>query len=292
MIDDLSKTLRAVLSEQTDEAAKRRGRLPAELVSAQIVFDRPSDTFNPQQTTVDVFLYDVRENLELRSNAPLIQRNNPHVITHRAPLRVACSYLVTAWPVGGVDLTLQEQRLLGQVLQIFSRLPTIPDSFVQGTLKGQKPPLPMVTALVDPQKNMSEFWTALGSQLRPSLTVTATFAMEAAKPETASMVLTEDLRFTGGLSLAEQTSVEAEEIERFIRIAGQVTGATNKPIAGATVRIVEVGREGETDKMGRFTLGVIERGSYTLRVVAGRARRDLAIKVPADKDRNYDVQLM
>jgi hypothetical protein len=31
-------------------------------------------------------------------------------VIHRAPKRVACTYLVTAWPVGGTDLALQEQR--------------------------------------------------------------------------------------------------------------------------------------------------------------------------------------
>ena len=69
-IDDLSRTLRAILTQKG---------LPTELGSAQIVFDRPSETFNPQQTTVDLFLYDIREDSELRSNEEMIEHRNGQV---------------------------------------------------------------------------------------------------------------------------------------------------------------------------------------------------------------------
>jgi phage antirepressor YoqD-like protein len=59
MIRDLSQTLRAILTQPG---------LPAELAAAQIAFDRPTEQFNPSQTTVDLFLFDVQENKELRSN--------------------------------------------------------------------------------------------------------------------------------------------------------------------------------------------------------------------------------
>ena len=78
MIDDLSQTLRTILT--------RGGKDP--LKSAQIVFDRPADPFAPQQTTVDLFLYDIREDVELRSNEPVFERINGQVITHR-PLYVS-----------------------------------------------------------------------------------------------------------------------------------------------------------------------------------------------------------
>src|SRR5437660_2880081 len=185
MIRDLSETLKAIL----DDAS-----LPEPLRSATIAFERPTDPYSPGQRTVNVFLYDIRENVELRSNEPRVERQNGQTIMHRPPLRVACSYLVTAWPVGGEELHLQEHELLSQVLLVLSGYPTIPEKFLQGRLKTQEPPLPMVTALVDPQTNLSEFWTAIGNKLRPSLTVTVTIAMEVLTPETAPMVITSDVR--------------------------------------------------------------------------------------------------
>ena len=98
MIRDLSETLRAILDDPA-----LAGEFP-ELAAAQIVFEHPTEQFNPQQTTIDLFLYDLRENMELRSNEPVIERNNGTAIIHRAPLRVACSYLITAWPVGLGDV--------------------------------------------------------------------------------------------------------------------------------------------------------------------------------------------
>src|SRR6266852_2742383 len=161
MIRDLSATLDALLTQPG---------IPPELGAAQIIFDRPTEPFTPPLTTVDLFLYDIRENVELRSNELLYRRplNQQFLEVEPPPMRVACSYLVTAWPVGGTELALQEHRLLSQVLQLFSGLPTIPSTFLQGSLQGQEPPLPMVTAVVDQQKNLSEFWTAIGCKLRAS----------------------------------------------------------------------------------------------------------------------------
>src|SRR5690349_18277984 len=102
MIRDLSETLRAVLSDPLLAAS-----LP-ELSKAQVAFDRPDDNFKPSQTTIDLFLFDVRENMELRSNEPKIERRDGQALIHQAPMRVACTYLVTAWPMGGADLVLQE----------------------------------------------------------------------------------------------------------------------------------------------------------------------------------------
>ncbi|NEO02350.1 MAG: DUF4255 domain-containing protein, partial [Moorea sp. SIO3I7] len=86
MIRDLSQVLRRIL-EQTSLSS----RFP-ELAEAQISFERPSETFSPGQTTVNLFLYDIREHLELRNNEPTIERRNGQAIIHNPPKRIACSY--------------------------------------------------------------------------------------------------------------------------------------------------------------------------------------------------------
>ncbi len=205
MIRDLSLTLQAILEDPALTTP-----FP-ELAAAQIVFDRPVETFNPTQTTIDLFLYDIRENMELRSNEPLMRRLNGQVEIQRPPLRVACSYLITAWPIGGTDLALQEHRLLSQVLQVLSRYAKIPVAFLKGQLVGQEPPLPMMTAQTDGLKEPAEFWTAIGNKLRPSLTVTVTIGMEVFTPVTAPIVITEEVRLLSptaknGMKLSDQIS--------------------------------------------------------------------------------------
>jgi Pvc16 N-terminal domain/Carboxypeptidase regulatory-like domain len=283
MIDDLSQTLRTILT--------RSGQDP--LKSAQIVFDRPADPFTPQQTTVDLFLYDIREDVELRSTERVFERVNGRVITHASPLRVACSYLVTAWPAGetGDAAALLEQRLLSQTLQVFAAQPTINPKFLEGSLKGQEPPLPLVTALVDPQKNLSEFWTALGNKLRPSLTVRATISItDLFPPKTEPMVIIERLR-SGIRSAPDEERIIPATLEVQFRIGGRVSNASNEPIRAAIVTVEELGLVTRTDLDGRFVLGMMEPGDFTLQVKTATTSSNFPIKVPAPSGEDYNIQL-
>jgi hypothetical protein len=284
MIRDLSLSLQAILDDTALAAA-----FP-ELAAAQVVFDRPSDTFNPTQTTIDVFLYDLREDLELRTSETQYERVNGQTRIHRGPLRVICTYLITAWPVGGTDLALQEHRLLSQVLQVLARNPHIPPPFLRGQLIGQEPALPMITARASGIKEPAEFWTAIGNRLRPSITTTVTISMEVFPVITAPTVITEEIR------LGERTGPEAKTIDpatlttRF-RIGGRVHTAANAPIANATVRLVDTGLSAITDADGQYVLGTLRAGTYTLRVQSGAATVDFAITVPTTTGNRYDVQM-
>lgn len=205
MIDDLSKTLRVLLmlkqtsldrelkdyfarlKTEAPQLAKSFGKLaeafPA-LSNAAIKIDRPVENYEGDASgTVNLFLFDIRENLELRSNEPVIKRGDGEVTLSRPPRRVSCSYLVTAW-FGGAekDRELKEQGLLSQTLQVLSRFSTIPNDLLWGSLKDQQPPPPMVTLGADGLKNPSEFWTALGGRLRPAFTVTVTISVPTSDP--------------------------------------------------------------------------------------------------------------
>jgi hypothetical protein len=273
MIQDLSQTLRAILTQPG---------LPSELSAAHIMFDRPGDTFNPSQTAINLFLYDLRENLELRTNDAALTRANGQLTIVSPPLRLACTYLVTAWPVGGGESALQEHLLLGEVLQVLSRYPTIPANFLQGSLAGQDPPLPMIALHPDALKNMSEFWTSLGNKLRASLSVTVTISV----PILAPITERESISVQIGL---EQIGAASTHVSTVV-IAGAVTSA-GTPVASATVRVVELGLSAVSDSDGRFRLGAMAPGNYTLSVVSGTTTRTKSITVPAAVGSNYDVQL-
>lgn len=283
MIRDLSTTLQAVLSDPSLAVP-----FP-ELHQALIAFDRPDDSFKPTQTTIDLFLFDVRENMELRSNEPRIERLNGQAVIHPAPMRVACSYLVTAWPIGGTDLVLQEQRLLAQILQVFSTYPTIPATFLKGKLVGQEPPLPMMASHPQELKNPAEFWAAIGNKMRASITVTATISMDIVAPVTAPIAKTAMVR------LGERTEPDAQALEaatrmEFYRIGGKVTSA-GSPAVGATVAVAGAGLAARTDGAGDYVLGAISAGAYTLNVQAGATTKQVNVTVPAPAGSNYDVQL-
>ncbi len=206
MIEELSRTLQALLTlkqtspdkELEDFFVRLKRGAPsiaesfAELAKdfsllseAVINFDRPVENYEGEASgTVSLFLFDIRENLELRSNEPIIERKDGKATIQRPPKRVACSYLVTAWYGGAErDRQLNEQKLLSQALQVLSRFPTIPNELLWGNLKDQQPPLPVSTMPTEGFKNPAEFWTALGGKLRPSFTLTATISVSISKPD-------------------------------------------------------------------------------------------------------------
>lgn len=166
MIADLSQSLRALLSQPG---------LPPGLAAAAVVFDRPAEQFTPTQTTIDLFLYDIRENRDLASTAP------GSGASRRA---LACTYLVTAWPVGGGELALQEQDLLGEVLQVLAGYATIPAACLRGALAGHTPAPQILLLHPDAVQSTAEFWTSLGNKLRPSLSLTVTLSLPVTPAET------------------------------------------------------------------------------------------------------------
>jgi hypothetical protein len=274
MIRDLSSTLLAILTQPT---------VPAELANAQILFDQPSDSFRPTQTSLDLFLYDIRENVTLRSNEPAIARVAGKAIIRQPPLRADCSYLVTAWAVGGADLPLQEHRLISQALQILSGYPIIPASLLVGGLVGQEPPLPMLVARTDGLKNPAEFWTALGTRLRPSFTLTATISIDVFPPDTLPIASTSAIQLAQ-LGLADTR-------RDGFRIGGVVTDAAGQPVAGATVTVVERNLQVPTNAKGEYHLGIVPAGSYTIRLQSGGSAREVTIAVPPSTGSSYDFQL-
>jgi hypothetical protein len=157
MIADLSRSLRALLNQPG---------VPPALAAAVVVFDRPSEPFAPTQSTLDLFLYDIRENRDLA----------PRASDGVASRVLTCSYLITAWPVGGAELALQEQELLAAALLVLTAHPAIPADLLQGQLVGR--PSPQVLMMhPDAAQSTAEFWSSVGNKLRPSLTLTATLSV-------------------------------------------------------------------------------------------------------------------
>jgi hypothetical protein len=178
MIDDLDRTLEALL----------RRELPPDLVEqVTISFATPDDQFPPASVTlpaIDLFLYDVRENRELRSNEWLVERRSDGTATkQRPPVRVDCSYLITAWASQSSTTPAQdEHRLLGEVMKVLLRHPTIPAEVLHGLLAGQEPTLPASVLQPGLLQSLGEFWQALGGKPKAALHLSVTIGVEVHKP--------------------------------------------------------------------------------------------------------------
>jgi hypothetical protein len=294
MIDDLSKTLKYILSS---EAKKEPDKFP-QLASAEIEFVRPVKEYKPKPPqTVCLFLYDIRENRELRTNEPARVDRNGQKTLIGPPLRVDCSYLITAWPAeataatgkDGVDqetardIVLREHLLLSEVLQVLARYPVIPLNLLQGKLANpeQEYPPPMITARAEGLSNISEFWTAIGSNLRPSLNVKATISMQVAQPKPEAKPVVE--------------RVLREDRQARLAIEGQIRNERGAPVEGARIALAELGLSTTSDREGRYKFDSIPIGKYSLRVnwktgTGGVKWRSFEINVPAAAGA-YDLEL-
>lgn len=173
MIKDLDATIAAML--------KNRAPVGSELAGADIKFDLPDSKWRQKvnKLTVDCYLYDVRENLELRREEPILRRSldGLRAARLRQPMRIDCAYSITAWSVSQTDPVLEEHRVLSQALLVLLQNRRILQGDLQGTMVKQPPPYPWVIAAPDASKNMPDFWKALDQELRPSLNYVVTLAM-------------------------------------------------------------------------------------------------------------------
>lgn len=178
MIDDLDRTLEELL---------KRG-LPLDLVAqVTISFAAPDNQFPPSSVTlpaVDLFLYDVQENRELRRADWVVERGGDGTASRLPPaVRVDCSYLVTAWAsASSTTPAWDEHRILGEVMKVLLRHPTLPAEILQGSLGGQEPPLPTTTLQPGRLQSLGEFWQALGGKPKAALAYTVTISVAPGAP--------------------------------------------------------------------------------------------------------------
>jgi hypothetical protein len=183
MIDDLDKSLKRLLEQEIEDLDETR---------QNVYFDPPDNTFAPVEPAVDLFLYDVRENRDLRSNEWLVDRNSSTVTRRPPPVRVDCSYLITAWAGDAYS----EHRLLGKVMRALLRHPTLPTEVLQGSLEGQEPPLPAAVLQPGRLQSLGEFWQALGGKPKAALNYTVTVGVVVHEPEVVGPPVT-DKRIPG-----------------------------------------------------------------------------------------------
>ena len=253
---------------------------PVDVRNADISFETPDKNFTPADGTVNLFLFDLKENRELRDPEPIREIVAGVVVRRQPPMRTDCTYLVTAWAnnLAGPARVAGEHSLLGQTLVWLSRFPIVPAPFFAGGGLAD-PPFPPPTMVAQPKADSSvgEFWSALGIPPRPAFYLTVTIALEL------------------GMQTIEGPPVVTKEIilnqVPWFEIGGTVRDVT-LPVAAADVTLVETGAISVTDEQGHFRFSNLEAGNYTLHVVAaGFAPQDKPVVVPGLVLNEYDVAL-
>jgi hypothetical protein len=158
---------------EVDAALRGLIDLEAGIRDVDVVFDAPTRDWASRRTTptVDVYLYDIREDLRRRERGVLNEYNADEtriIGRHLPPRHFKLSYLVTAWTQRPED----EHRLLSSLLSAFLRYDALPDDLLSGPLAELGLPVPLTVGLPPPEdRGFADVWSALGGELKPSIDV-------------------------------------------------------------------------------------------------------------------------
>jgi len=269
MLADLDESLRVLLRRELE----RHG-----FDGVAIAFEAPSRDWSAALSgpTVSLFLYDIREAVELRDREWQEYRGNGDARMLRPALRVDCSYAVTGWARAVED----EHRLLSQVLAILYAYEHLPPAELAGSLgdpAAQRFPLTTRIGRVKTE-GRADFWNAVGGAYKVSLDYVVTLACEAG------------VTFTRGPEVRTQTvavrnrNAREGAVEEFHRVGGRITNVAGQPAENAWVALVETGAWTTCDADGRFYFNRIRAGRHHCRARGAdgsEATAEIAVPGPA-----------
>jgi hypothetical protein len=281
MIEDLDEALRQLLVRE----------LPIKNGEIDIQFNQPRREWSGRlsRPTLNLFLYDLRENAKLRHTAQgwdIERRSDGTAVQRRRPFRADLSYLITAWATEPED----EHRLLARTLMALFRVPEMPADLLPDSLQDQPAPITFKVAQSDTVQNLTDFWSAIDNELRPAIVCVVTMALNPYEPITGPLVRTRELRFGQVQDPAlAQKLIKPAGVDTFWTIGGTLRSQSPLDVDTVRLTLVERGLEIDVKPEGRFSIGNLEAGDYTLECITtdGTSRR-YKIKVPAP---DYEIEV-
>ncbi|MGH2350508.1 MAG: Pvc16 family protein [Chloroflexota bacterium] len=274
MFADLDETIRRLLIRD----------VPLDPSEVDVNFEAPDREWSGRlsRPTINCFLYDVRENHELRETDWEVRRVNGIAARKKSPLRIDATYQLSAWARAPED----EHRLLWRVLVALAKHPLLPDDLCQGMMKGQSYPVPAQVAQPEQApRNPADLWQVIDNRIRPTLTYVVTVALDLSVEQTAPLVFTRLAR------LRRRRNGQVDDDTEQLAIGGKVhrRGDAAEVIPGAVVVLRETGEAVTTDDEGRFRIPRAPRGPITLLVRApGRREVTRRAEVPSP---HYDLEV-
>jgi hypothetical protein len=293
-----------------------QSRVPALAGLTQVGFDPPNQDWRnavlggADPDRLNIYLFDLRENLKFRSNerTRTLAANGWYTETPDPP-RLNCIYLITAWnrtalQVGGP--TLEEHGLLYTVAGVLLRHRSlvVADVYQSGitipsggtlakTLRFQDQEFPTEVGVLDNARDLGDFWSTMQGVWRPALQLSVTIPVFLPVPARESPMVTTEL-------VGYEIQGHRESEEMVLTIGGRVSnGKPAKAVSGAHVRlrglnpvaVQVIDRHVSTSGDGRFLFSYLQAGRYRLHAVApGLGPVDRDVDVPS-QDGEYDLQL-
>jgi len=259
-----------------------------------IHFDQPKREWSSRisKPTLNLYLFDLRENLRLRTAEQYRTINHPDGTSEvrRNPVRMDLRYLMTAWVSEPED----EHLLLSSAIMGLLRHPFIPQEILPESLGNQPTPIPMTVASFPPEEGpvdkFSEIWGVLDNELRPGVMVTLTISMDPYRPMVYKQVRTREIRFMQDTAINQPDSPTTTRTlsKTYYVVAGSIKSTKHDP-STLSIVLVEKGLPIELDKDGNYSLKDIAEGEYHLDIFYNnKVLKRQKIQVPAP---DYDIEV-
>jgi hypothetical protein len=281
MLADLDETIRQILIKE----------LPVKNGEIDIKFEQPKREWSARlsKPTVNLFLYDLRENNVLRQNQwEHVREENGTYTKKRSPMRVDCFYMLTTWASDPED----EHRLLTRSIMALYRYPILPEDRLVGSMRNPLFDIQARLAAHDRLTNPAEVWASLDNEMRPSVSYVVSLALDPWSEVTGPAVRT--FTFQVGQSLApdrEQKMQAGGEGTGMLYFGGTLRSKADGhvPISGIRVAIKGTGLFTATDGQGRYRLGGLPAGDYILVIWPSTGKPvEKPVTLPAEAE-DYDV---
>jgi Pvc16 N-terminal domain len=219
MINEVDETLRNLVRTEVINGA-----------DVDVLFDAPTREWAARRNTptIDLYLYDIREDLSRRQTGMIETRNERGVVVERRPVPrfFKLAYLITAWTQRPED----EHRLLSAVLACFMQYDRIPDSALTPLLRDLETPLQAMIAYPPPEnRQVSDVWASLGGDLKPSVDLVITIALQPDTLYEVAQAVMAPLR----LRAAGHTTYDVEDDIRHLRDPEPSDGDGGAPVEPA-----------------------------------------------------------
>ena len=131
------------------------------------------------ENAINIFLTAIAEDAELRSNEPQLERAAFGWVETKPPLRLKCTYLVSAWPVfpEGHTSALMQARLLGAAYAVIASASKLPGAFIPAPLKAAGLPAPVIAMPINAVPPPPDFWISAGCSYHAAFSFTATVSL-------------------------------------------------------------------------------------------------------------------
>ena len=277
MFADLDESIRRVLTE--------RGNLNSGEID--IAFDMPTRDWasSISKPTINMYLYDVRENLEFRNPVPWKVRQGPNntAIKSRPDVFVNLSYNVTTFANSIED----EHRLLSRTLITLLQHPMLPSDLLQGQVEGQEIQT-MVGKPSEVMQSPADYWGALDNDIRPSIDFRLTMSLDLSQEISVGLALTSQFK-VGEIDRRNGKVEDYDELPYSFGGKVHQSGDLESGIPGLRITLLERALDTISDDKGWYSFSRVPPGQYTL-VISGPdvdERRE-QIEVPSG---SYDVGL-